>query len=540
MSCPLQIFLLLVHGAASVLNIVRALEPTSLQPLITERDVVRMSHRFDARLALNNSDPLADPIRHVPAASQLQFVGTAFAAKPYAQCAVVGNEATIANSSCGKDIDRADLVLRFDFAPITASNGASWAADVGSLDIARRTLVVLAPPTLRGLLQGNKRPLGSAQYLSRSDVTVLFVFEDIAEDVELVRALSRLAASVQCRFVALSREWVSVVVPMILRSMETRVSTDRACAATSAIVTPGFAAVLATALWCDQVALYNFDQESACPHWRNYFQTSTQHIAQSHARTLQHAALRALRDGVEPPLPLKLAPLANMRLVNAQCAGSRRAWADAVLTCRWAARVPLAPLHSKANLRVSHDTETPMRLFESIDADGNGFIESPSQLACDPFLVRDAHREWFQQRENIEVRHYLFVYYDIDSDGRVDADDFVEAFRERSAALVRVREQFRTFASDNNKARTMDLSQFCHYLLCDVSRELRLDGGKLFAAVDLDRSKSLDEQEFLMFSLVALAFEYQRKIDLVLNDENAWRVALMTPRGQTNDSCASL
>jgi hypothetical protein len=135
--------------------------------------------------------------------------------------------------------------------------------------------------------------------------------------------------------------------------------------------------------------------------------------------------------------------LLPMRAVNAQCAGSRRVWADAVLTCRWAARVPLAPLRSKANLRVSHDTETPMRLFESIDADGNGFIESPSQLACDPFLARDAHREWFLQRDNIEVRHYLFVYYDIDSDGRVDAHDFVEAFRERSAALVRVREQFR-------------------------------------------------------------------------------------------------
>jgi hypothetical protein len=59
----------------------RALEPTSLQPLITERDMVRMSRRFDARLALNNSDPLAEPIRRTPSGSQFQFVGTSFAAK---------------------------------------------------------------------------------------------------------------------------------------------------------------------------------------------------------------------------------------------------------------------------------------------------------------------------------------------------------------------------------------------------------------------------------------------------------------------------
>jgi hypothetical protein len=517
----------LVEAVRGVLSVPRALEPTSLQPLVVQRDVVRLSRHFDARLALNASDPLTEPIRRISA--------NEFGAKPYAHCAVVGNEATIGNSSCGADIDRADLVLRFDFAPILAANGASWAADVGSLRAETRTMVALAANTLRSLLQRSEPPTGAAQYLNRSDVTVLFVFEDIMEDAALVHALSRLAVRSRCQFVALARDWVSVVVPMIFRSIETRLVAAGACDAAPTAVTPGFAALLATVLWCDHVTLYNFDQESACPHWRNYFQTSTQHIALSHSRTVQHATLRALRDAADPPLPLRLAPLAQLLQVNAQCAGPRRAWADAVLTCAWAARLPLAPPpRSKPRPLAAHDVATPTRLFEALDADGNGFLESPSQLACDPFLARDMHREWFLQRDNAELRHYLFVYYDINSDGRVDAHDFVEAFRERAAALPRVREQFNTFA---DKRAAMRLSDFCHYVQCDVSRELRLDGGKLFAAADLDRSASLDEQEFLMVSLLPLALEYQRKIDLVLNEESAWRAAFVT--ANHTDACAA-
>jgi hypothetical protein len=521
----LQILALLCGAVRGALSVPRALEPTSLQPLVVMRDVVRLSRHFDARLALNMSDALAEPIRRISA--------NEFGAKAYAQCAVVGNEATIANSSCGADIDRADLVLRFDFAPIVASNGASWAADVGSLHNATRTVVALAANTLRALLQRKALPFGAAQFLNRSDVTVLFVFEDIMEDPELIQALARIVDRSRCSFVAMAREWVSVVVPMVFRSIESRLVAAGSCDAAPTIVTPGFAALLATLLWCDQVTLYNFDQESACPHWRAYFQTSTQHIAQMHSRAVQHATLRALRDGTDPPLPLRLAPLAQLRQVNAQCAGPRRAWADAVLTCAWAARFPLAPPRSKPNLLVSHDAATPTRIFETLDADGNGFLESPSQLACDPFLARDAHRDWFLQRDNAELRHYLFVYYDINSDGRVDARDFVEAFRERTTALARVRQQFNTFAKDHSMRR----SDFCRYLQCDMMRDLRLDGGKLFAAADLDRSLSLDEQEFLMISLLPLAFEYQRKIDLVLNEESTWRLAFTSHNEST--SCAS-
>nr|XP_008122281.1 PREDICTED: alpha-N-acetylneuraminide alpha-2,8-sialyltransferase isoform X1 [Anolis carolinensis] len=83
----------------------------------------------------------------------------------YRKCAVVGNGGILLNSSCGQEIDRADLVIRFNLPPMNFSE------DIGT----KTSLVTINPSILQNrfkLLQERRKPFVEALH-SYSDATFL-------------------------------------------------------------------------------------------------------------------------------------------------------------------------------------------------------------------------------------------------------------------------------------------------------------------------------------------------------------------------------
>jgi len=497
--------LFLFHVPLSCALFPRPLQPSSLQLFVVDADLNRTSRFFPQPLALSN-DSLAFPLRQ--------------RAKLFGRCALVGNDATVTNSSCGRTIDEAELTLRFDFAPV-----ATFEADVG-FGLAQTTLMVVSSAVLiEWLTTAATLPPSRAVWLQDPNCIVAISFEDLLEkkDKDLLDAFRDVVRTSRCRFVSWTREFLQIVAA-VLQSTEAREPTSRVCDL------PGrgrasqqlhFSGALSAFLLCDVVTVVGFEHESACPRWRHYFDYGLQPLALSHAKVVERAAMDAIRKG-DPPHPLQLASFAQVQLVNAQC-GNRQAWVDAMLNCRGRG--------SDSAAAMAGDSEAA-RLFDSIDTDGNGFIESPSQLRVDPFLRHDNARFFFDHADNVALRRHVFAFYDVGGAGLVSKTDFCVAFQERARARERVSAQFRTFAQNGSMSRPT----FCQFVLCDVGHSLHLDGLKIFRAADLDADASLDEDEFLLANLVIATALAQKKMDAILGEPDPWLQRITS----TNDTCMQL
>jgi hypothetical protein len=500
----IELFAVVVPLAIAIFP--RPLQPSSLQLFVVDADLNRTSRFFPQPLALSN-DSLAFPLRR---------------AKPYGRCALVGNDATVTNSSCGQTIDEAELTVRFDFAPV-----ATFEADVG-FGLAQTTLIVLSTMVLvEWLTTAATLPPARAVWLQNPNAIVAISFDDLLErkDNDLLDAFRDVMHTSRCRFVSWTREF-SQIVAAVLQSTEAREPTSRVCDL------PGrgrasqhhqqFSGALSAFLLCDVVTVVGFEHESACPHWRHYFDYGLQPLALSHAKVVERAAIDAIRKG-DPPHPLQLASFAQVQLINAQC-GKRKTWVDAMLNCRGRS--------SDSAAAAAGDSEAA-RLFDSIDTDGNGFIESPSQLrAVDPFLRHDSARFFFDHADNVALRRHVFAFFDVGGIGLISKTDFCFALQERLRARERVSAQFRTFAQNGSMSRPT----FCQFVLCDVGHSLHLDGAKIFRAADLDADASLDEDEFLLANLVIGTALAQKKIDAILGEPDPWLQRLTS----TNDTCMQL
>nr|XP_056720070.1 alpha-N-acetylneuraminide alpha-2,8-sialyltransferase-like [Euleptes europaea] len=100
----------------------------------------------------------------------------------YDQCAVVGNGGILRNSSCGQEIDQADLIVRFNLPPM------DWPEDVGT----KTSLVTINPSILQTKfkkLQAHRKPFADALRPFRSTLIFIPAFSFVGHSDVSYRAL---------------------------------------------------------------------------------------------------------------------------------------------------------------------------------------------------------------------------------------------------------------------------------------------------------------------------------------------------------------